>query len=351
MDSVLKQMLDGFRFSVDNYRSTLGPDNEKLKRASELIDQLYSKAEEGADIAKISMDPSFAEVGALIGELASEKPVAAPAPAPDAFGTSAESADGVPPATIPAAGYHMAYDLLPPQAKEEQAGYYGRIFDIEERAENAIHFNTLLAEDGVLLEMSREPLIGKARETLESAAEVHSPTVNYQQNLAIEEYAKVKTVTELEFTGTMMAEFSNVEHSWDAMYIEVMGLLPACAQAIEAFGPTDENVAKLRNSRRFMADFMGITWDDVFRDERYLLFWNEVFWPKVPQAKREKYQVDSAGGYRNVLREKFYDPYVKDDPPVASDSTKSRVRFWRSEHPSCETLKLLGDPPRPAVDI
>lgn len=350
MDATVKQIMDGFRFSVDNYTSSLGPENEKLVRARKLVESLYTKAEDGADMAAVSMDPEFGEVAALIGELAAE-----PALSPDEQSSVSteenfDSDGAIPPASIAAAGYHMAYDSMGPAVREKQGIYYSRIFELEEQAENAIHFNTLLVEDGVLFEMSREPLIDAAKETLNQAEEIHSPTVDYQQQLAMKAYSDVRTIAELEFQGTLMAELSNAEHEWDALFIEVIGLLPACAQAIEAFGPTDDNVGKLRNSHRFMPEFMGITWDEVFADPRYLLFWNKIFWPKVPAEKRESYGVNSAEGWRDLLKEKFYDPYVKDESVTQPDHAKARISFWRKVHPVHETLDLLNNPPRPAIE-
>ncbi|MCD4775540.1 MAG: hypothetical protein K8S15_05750 [Candidatus Aegiribacteria sp.] len=349
MDSTVKQILDGFRFSVSNYTSSLGPENAKLMRTSELVESLYAKAEDGSDMMAISMDPEFGEVAALIGELASEPALLPEEQASESTGGDSTPDGEIPPASIAAAGYHMAYDSMDPAAREKQGRYYTRIFELEEQAENALHFNTLMVEDGVLLEMSREPLIETAKETLAQAEEIHSPTVNHQQQLAMKTYAEVKSIAELEFQGTLMAELSNVEHEWDALFIEVIGLLPACAQAIEAFGPTDDNVAKLRNSHKFMPEFMGITWDGVFADPRYLLFWNEIFWPKVPAEKRKKYEVNSAEGWRDVLKEKFYDPYVKDEPVPRTDSTQTCVRLWRKEYSAHEALDLLNDPPRPLI--
>ena len=349
MDPTVKQILDGFRFSVDNYTSSLGPENEKLVRAKELVESIYAKAEDGADMAAISMDPEFTEVAILIGELAAE-----PALSPEEQASMSTEGDSVsdiaaPPASIAAAGYHMAFDSMGSAARENQGRYYSRIFELEEQAENAVHFNTLMVEDGVLFEMTREPLLEAAKETLKQAEEIHSPTVDHQQQLALETYAKVQTVAELEFQGTLMAELSNVEHEWDALFIEVIGLLPACAQAIEAFGPTDDNVAKLRNSHRFMPEFMGMTWDEVFADPRYLLFWNEVLWPIVPAEKKEKYKVYSSEGWRNLLKEKFYDPYVKDEPATKIDSSQARIRFWEEEYPVHKALDLLNNPPRPVI--
>ncbi len=167
MDATVKQILDSFRFSVGNYTSSLGLENEKLMRAKELVESLYAKAEDGADMMAISMDPEFASVGALIGELASE-PAMAPEEQVSISAEGSTASDGaVPPASIAAAGYHMAFDSMDPAAREKQGRYYRRIFEIEEKAENAVHFNTLLVEDGVLFEMSREPLIKAAKETLE----------------------------------------------------------------------------------------------------------------------------------------------------------------------------------------
>jgi len=349
MDATVKQILDGFRFSVSNYTSSLGSDNEKLVTTSDLVESLYAKAEDGADMAAISMDPEFSEVAQLIGELASEPVLPQDRQHSVGGGGSAAADDGIPPASVVAAGYHMAYDSMDPSVREKQGSYYSRIFEIEEQAENAAHFNTLLVEDGVLLEMSRDPLVESAKETLAQAEDIHSPTVDHQQKLAAEVLAAAETIAELEFHGTRMAELSNVEHVWDGQFIDVLGLLPACAQAIEAFGPTDDNLAKLRNSHRFMPEFMGITWDDVFADPRYLLFWNKVFWPKVPDQKRQKYGVNSAEGWRDLLKEKFYDPFVSDDPVPEPDTSRMRVRFWRDEFDVHEALDLLREPPRPVI--
>ena len=346
MDSTLKQMLDGFSFSISNYESSLGPANAKLCRARELLARLTEKAENGADMAAISMDPLFSETAVLLGELASEPPL--PPSEIEAMAARGEISDEIPPASVPAAGYHMAYDSMPPEQREKQKVYYSRIFELEEKAENAVHFNALLMEDSVILDMSRIPLVESARETLEKAASAHSPTVDFQQKLAALTYSRVGTVCELEFEGTKMAELSNTEHPWDALYLEVIGLLPGCAQAIEAFGPNDESIAKLKNSHRFMAEFMGITWNDVFADPRYLLFWNEVFWPKVPAAKRAARGAFSASAWRDMLWKQFYSPYVS-DIPVESNAALARVRFWEGEYPAVKTLELLGNPPRPEI--
>ncbi len=337
MDNMVKQILEGFGYSVSSYSSSLGADNAKVKRAVELMQAITTLAENGADISAITMDPGFGELGVLIGALASE-PVpenieAAPSP--------------VPAAGIAAAGYHMAWESMGTNARASQEVFYNRIFAIEDQAEDAIHFNTLLKEDGVLFEMARQPLVKIAEETLKQAETAHSPAVDYQQQLAIQTFTNVTTVAELEYHGTLMAELSNVEHVWDAMFIEAIGLLPGCAQAIEAFGPSEDNVTKLRNSHRFSAEFMGITWDTVFNDPRYLLFWNKVFWPAVPEEKRAKYNVSTAEGWRDLLKTQFYDPFVKDEPAVSPDPEKAQVRFWNKDYSVHKTLDLLGNPPRP----
>jgi len=348
MDSTLRQMLDGLGFSLRNYESSLGPRNGKLIKAKQLLFGLVARAESGADMAGICMDPGFAQVAALIGELASEPPP--PPEGLDALKDEPRETDGIPPAAIAAAGYHMAFDSLPPGERERQRVFYDRIFELERQAENAIHFNALMMEDTVLLDMSRIPLRDSAIATLGQAESVFSPTVNFQQRLAAQTYERVSTVTELEYEGTKMAALANTEHQWDALYIEVIGLLPACAQAIESFGPNDDSVAKLKNSHRFMTEFMGITWDDVFNDPRYLLFWNNVFWPRVPAEKRLLHNVTTPEGWRDTLKTKFYDPFVRDGPPIRRDPKKARVRLWGRDYPSEKTLDLLNDPPRPDID-
>jgi hypothetical protein len=43
--------------------------------------------------------------------------------------------------------------------------------------------------------------------------------------------------------------------------------------------------------------------EEVWGLPRYLLFWNEVFWPKVPAEKREEHKVNSAEGWRDLLND------------------------------------------------
>ncbi|PIE52217.1 hypothetical protein CSA37_07605 [Candidatus Fermentibacteria bacterium] len=344
MDSTLKQMLDGFRFSLSSYASSLGSDNEKLVKAGKLLAQLEKKAESGADMATVTMDPLFGQTATIIGELASEPPLSTE----KRCAAANSAAAAIPSASVAAAGYHITFDSLLPEQQEKQKVYYSRIFEIEKKAENAIHFNALLMEDSVLLEMSRTPLIETAEKALAEAEAACSPTAVYQQKLAIETFSGADTICELEFEGTKMAELSNTEHAWDAMYLEVIGLLPGCAQAIESFGPTDDNVAKLQNSHRFMAEFMGITWNDVFKDERYLLFWNHVFWPKVPAEKRAARNIFSAEEWRDMLKTEFYEPFVQ-GIPARSDQSLARIRFWEKVFPSASALELLETPPRPEI--
>jgi hypothetical protein len=344
MDVSVKQILDSFEFSIKNYISSLGPENKKILEAQQRLERLKNRAEAGADITKISTDEDFSKLGMLIGALASEPPLSEEEQAK--FQNEIE--EEIPPASIPAAGYHMAYNALPPEAREKMKPYYDRIFQIEQQAENAIFFNTMLMEDGVLLRMSQEPLIKIAEEALEKAKEAYSPTVNFQQKLTKETYKQVETIPELEFEGTKMAELSNVEHEWDSLFLEVIGLLPACAQAIEAFGPTEDNVQKLKNSYKFMAEFMGISWEDVFQNERYLYFWNNVFWPKVPPEKRAMYAVSSPEGYRDVLKRKFFDPFIKDEP-VPQKNPEQKIHFWGKDYRIKDVMKLLQNPPRPDI--
>lgn len=344
MDPVVKQMLDGFSFSIKNYQTSLGPDNEKLQRSKELLEKLLEKAEQGADVTALSTDPAFSELGGLVGQLASEPPLP-----PEQQGAPDAEGDGVPDASVPAAGYHMAYRALPAESQEKQHKYYQRIFDIEADAGDAITFNTLLQEDGVLLEMSREPLIEEAEKVLEHNKKIFSPTVETQQKSTIAAYQQVNTVAELEFEGTKQAELSNVEHEWDGCYLKMIGILPECAQAIEAHGPLPELIAKLQHCYRFFPRLCGMDWDDVFRDERYLYFWNNVFWEKMPAVKKAKYRVTTPEGYRDVLKKQFFDPFIKDEP-VPEKSGDTHLRFWRQEYPISKAKQLLDDPPRPEIE-
>jgi hypothetical protein len=69
----------------------------------------------------------------------------------------------------------------------------------------------------------------------------------------------------------------------------------------------------------------------------------------VPDEKRKKYEVNSAEGWRDVLKEKFYDPYVKDEPVPKPDTNQARISLWGKEYTVHEALDLLNDPPRPVI--
>lgn len=348
MDPVAKQMLDGFSYSVKNYTASLGPENAKLKEAQQCLSRLEKKAEAGSDVAALAGDPDFARLGQLVGELAMEKPPAKKTETPAAAAPAAASG-GIPPASLAAGGYHIAWQQLDGASQQKMKKYYDRIFEIEKKSENAVFFNAMLMEDGVLFAMAREPLLEETKTAQEKARAAWSPTVNFQQSLALKTYAAAQTAQELEFEAAKMAELSNVEHEWDALFLEVIGLLPACAQAIESFGPDRESVDKLKNSYRFMAEVIGVTWDDVFKNERYLYFWNNVAWHILPAEKKKMYAVKTPLEYAAVLKEKFFDPYVKDEP-VPRKNPESKIRFWGREYNPADALKLLHNPPRPVIE-
>ena len=342
-----KQMLESFEFSITNYTASLGADHPKIVKARTLLEEMHKKADGGADIVALSGD--LGELGVLLGELASEQPV------PQASGSGAQAASApempssgdVPPASVAAAGYHMAWSQFPPAQQEQQKPYYDRIFAIEAESENAVFFNAKLREDGVLLNMSRDPLVKIARDALEKSREIFSPTVDYQQNLAITTYENVNTVAELEFEGAKMAGFSNVEHEWDAMFCQVIGSLCACATAIMAFGDGEENVKKLQNSYKFMAETMGISWEIMVANERFRYLFENVLFPKVSAAQKAMMGT-TPDAFLASLKEKYFDPYIKEEP-VPELNPERNVRFWRSEYSSDDVMGLLADPPRPEI--
>jgi hypothetical protein len=345
MDANLKQIFDSFSFAIKNYTSSLGPDNNKIKESKKLLEKLSQKANDSVDTMAIYVDPSFGKLGVLLGELASETPLSAEELAKYGIGTEDFE---IPPANVAAAGYHIAFDNLSDEIKGTLKPYYDIIFEIEQKAENVVFFNSMLAESGVLLRMSLEPLIKTTKNALEQSAQIFSPTVNHQHQLAIETYGKVKSVAEMEFEGLKMTEMANTEHEWDALYIEVLDLLPACARTIETFGALESSIRKLRGSYKLMSEFMGMEWEDIFTDERYLFFWNNFLWNNYPQEKKTRNNLNSPKEYHIWLKKNFFEPYIKDESKHDKNPDQ-KVHFWGKDEHIHESMKLLCNPPRPMI--
>ncbi len=148
-------------------------------------------------------DPTYTELFQLLPELSTDVPP--PSERPVDTGTDT---DAIPPIITYTAAYHTAFNLLPPDDREKQSEYYQRIFDMEEAATDSLDFNIMMLEDDVVLDLTRVMVIEAAVKTLERAAELHSPTIDFQQKHAIDTYSKVKTASELVFEATFMAECS-----------------------------------------------------------------------------------------------------------------------------------------------
>lgn len=365
MDPQIEQILNGYKTALDSYANTLGADHPQLKEARSALKNLEEKASEGAGLMELSTQPEFTGLGQMIAGLATAAPAGnAGATSGTEAGAGAVSSvpdqppefddsQGPPPASVAAWGYHKAWEGLGAEGQNKMKPYYDRIFALEETSADALDFHIALAEDGVLLRMSVDPMVAESKKVLEQVEEVHSPPVVHHHQELGRIIPGVASEAELEFETNRLAELQNIEVEWDAAFLQIMGQLPTAISALENYGPgkDDINIRRVLRADEMNRQFLGLDYDALHANLRYWQFYQGVIWEKYAPEKKEKFGLSSA----NELQQHFFtyleqcrQQYPPEDTAVAGKERRN-LRFYDEELDVDEFGARYFHPPRPKI--
>jgi hypothetical protein len=316
MDATLKQILSSFEGGLNSYREKLGESNEKLKKALALYDSLHAMAEKAKDMmdfyAKPENNQAMNDLSAVMPELAKEKPI-------HGVRTS-------PPATQVAAGYHIAYDQMP---KDDPATnrVYERVFELEKQSENAAVFLRMMAEEQLFLKMSAVPLLSKQDSLRENAKKLSQPVMaNYHEKMKAK-LSSVQSTAELEYESNLEAEISIYQNLWDMLFLNSTENLLGNAITSWMLTHSEDDREEVENSYRFITEFFGMDFDQLFKVPRVWDYFKNVLFGSVSSSLASK-GVNSAEmmleGFKSVLEE-----CIKGKKPVDMGPAQNRkLLLW-----------------------
>ena len=153
MDEGSRGMLDSYKSGIDNYVQRLGNDHPKIRELMACFSEFEQLGESCADFGAFHAAATEKNFYARLANLMTEAAMAQPA----AGGKANE-----PTVAQAAQGYHAAYDSMSPEIQAGPTGkLYQRIFQLEKECDSPLQFMQRLAEEHLLVDISRIQLIAE----------------------------------------------------------------------------------------------------------------------------------------------------------------------------------------------
>ncbi len=313
MDTQIKEMIESYTNTMKAYEAAAGtPEWEKAQK----VIAAFEAAGQGADymtfITRASEKDLFNQMTKALTELAGV--------ISSSYKVNADTYK--PPSVKDAAyGYHAAFDALPDVPANRRAReVYQRIFSIEAESTTAAEFMKKLAEENLFVKLSSGPIADHLRiswEDLQKKIETEKTggvSLPVAEKYFREMPAKVEkavTVSGVEALAYEEASKMQSDNLWD-MYLlsETISLFLGPVISYR-FVSSEENRQRVVNSFRHLAEFWNLTWDEAFRTERFIHYFENIFWKSV--------QNDYKGSD------------IKNAADLAADMRKSAVQAFKGE--------------------
>ncbi len=343
MDEGSRGMLDSYKSGIDNYVNRLGKDHPKIVPLLKLFAEFEALAEKCGDFTAFHAAASEQNFYGRLTNLMTEAATAQPADGKSSEPTVAQAAQG----------YHAAHDALSAVLKAGAAGKaYERIFAIEKEATSALQFMRRLAEERLLLDISRVQLIEefkRAQQQIKDAAKqtggggISVPATEAYLKATIEAMEQAKSITELEYLAVARAEIAHLATLWDSGFMN--SLYHGFGNALSAYmmAETEENRQRVESSARFLGDYFGVDWQALHAVSRVWDYFSVTLWPTVKENYASK-GVTTAEGFRDYMKG-YFDKAMKDKPPVAVNASNRTANFWGRVIPMDDVQKTLLNPP------
>jgi len=344
MDEGSRGMLDSYKSGIDNYVQRLGNDHPKIRELMACFSEFEQLGESCADFGAFHAAATEKNFYARLTNLMTEAAMAQPA----AGGKANE-----PTVAQAAQGYHAAYDSMSPEIQAGPTGkLYQRIFQLEKECDSPLQFMRRLAEEHLLVDISRIQLIAefaRAQRLLKEApqqtggAGVSLPATDAYLQATQKSMNEAGSITEVEYLMVARAEIAQLATLWDTGF---------CTAIYHRFGSelsgymlnsSEEQRQRVENCYRFVADYFGVDWDGLHKIERVWDFFTVTLWAAVKGDYAQK-GIHSAEQFKDYLKT-YLDRAMKDKSPVNVNAQNRSVDFWGKKVALGEVHQQLLNPP------
>jgi hypothetical protein len=343
MDEGSRGMLDSYKSGIDNYVNRLGKDHPKIVPLLALFAEFEALGEKCSDYGAFHEAASAQNFYGRLTNLMTEAAMAQPASGASNEPTVAQAAQG----------YHAAYDSLSAEIKSGPTGKaYERIFAIEKEAASALQFMRRLAEEHLLVDISRVQLIAefkRAQQEIKDAAKhtggggISVPATDAYLRATIEAMEQAKSITEIEYLAQARADIAQLATLWDSGFMNALYHMFGNALSGYMMAETEENRQEVESSARFLGDYFGVDWKALHEVSRVWDFFSVTLWPTVSKDYAAK-NISTAEGFRDYMKG-YFDKAMKDKPPVSVNNANRTVFFWGKTLPLADVHRTLLNPP------
>jgi len=344
MDPTIKQMIDGYSVGFEAHRARLGEDHPEYAKAAALYDELRQAGEAATDFGSFfeSAGGLFEEVGAALtalGEVPAPEGVSA-----GAGGGGSETAVLVSPYKARMAGF----DRTRPEG-EEAAALCERAISLGDQAGGALPLLTALAREAIPGRVAALEQRIVARDTGESAQGLSQPCLEHHYRVLGQTLEGARTETEVELEVNRLVELNSVENEWDTVLVHyLMKAIHETVGLLMDKSPTQQQTVE--NSYRFVCDFFGMDWGQVWAHPRVWSMWTMEY-EKTKHAwvsERDCHTPEQARDFITGL----FEGVMKERAPAAvgTPDGKSLV-MWDRPTSLDEVPAIYSNPPRPEIDF
>ncbi len=343
MDEGSRGMLDSYKSGIDNYVKKLGADHPKIQELLACFKDFEALGEKSGDFAGFHAAASAENFYGKLTNLMTEAAMAQPAGGAAAEPTAAQAAQG----------YHAAYAAILPEVKAGPTGkVYERIFQIEKESDSALQFMRRLAEEHLLVDISRIQLIAefkRAHELMRDAAKtsggggVSLPASEAYFNATQKSMSEAKSITQVEYLMVARAEIAQLATLWDMGFCNALYHHLASEVSGYMLDTSEEQRQRVEKTYRYVGAWWGVDWDELHKIERVWDFFTVTLWPALRKDWEPK-GIPNAEAMRDYLKT-YLDKAMKDKPPLQRNSQNKFALFWGNNVPLEKVHQTLLHPP------
>lgn len=343
MDEGSRGMLDSYKSGIDNYVKKLGADHPKIKALMACFADFEALGEKSGDFGAFHAAATEQNFYGKLTNLMTEAAMAEPAGGAAAEPTVAQAAQG----------YHAAYDAILPEIKAGPTGkVYERIFQIEKECESALQFMRRLAEEHLLVDISRIQLVAefaRAQQLMRDAGKITGgggvslPASEAYFTATQKSMNEAKSITEVEYLMVARAEIAQLATLWDMGFCNAIYHHFASQVSGYMLDTSEEQRQRVENSYRYVGAYFGVDWEGLHKIERVWDFFTVTLWGAVKKDYAAK-NIHTPEAFRDYLKT-YLDKAMKDKPPLAVTAKNQTAFFWGKAIPLADVHQALLHPP------
>lgn len=197
---------------------------------------------------------------------------------------SGSTAARVPTAQEAARAYHLAHDALDrgDPALDSTRRVYQRIFELEAAAGSGPTFLRLMAEEGIYVQLAREPQIAVAQKGLSHCRDLSQPHLEHHYRALLDALHRSRSPTEVEYELERLGEYAAAESAWNDVFLRYAVKAITAAASLQA-DPGEARRQTAAASYRVVCNLFGRDWDAMFQTSRVWDFFCKVMFTRGQQ--------------------------------------------------------------------